>query len=684
MGVSLERIQEVCEASLLERLLSPEGAKTFLARAQTHLKAAADPVLIESAALLERDDDSGVAATLRLIARLVGAEAFEAVAVGLQPGLDPKTELERWQSFGYPPFEDETLAPKGAGALLLAPYGILLLRVPPHQTGRFLGPLVQDANVVRLYDPLQQVRIPQPIKLAELRPELIQSGRQVYAGQLPRGFVRDRAGEGIRVAVIDSGIDHTHPALRGKVVAFKDFTSEGRGDFSGHGTHCAGIIGGGVKGDADLGVAPGVRFLDGKVFNHSGKGETLPIAAAIRWAADEGAQVISLSLGGAGRTDGRSLLSRVANAVAADGVVVVVSSGNSGHRGAGSISVPGDAPNVLTVGAVDSQARLAPFSSRGPTRAPDVTGVKPNLVAPGVGILSARSKDSPEGSGRTIALSGTSMAAPHVAGAAAAVMAFRSGASADQVKAAILAACTPVAGSPTEVGKGLLNVTRALADPGRGGVASLLPKTIGSSKAFRGAALVSLLALAAWALAGDDEPSVRNARPSGASAFIQDEAPARRAPDPLGWGIAEEGRAWDGPPTARNSDKASLHPPNRAPDHVREGCYRYWVSEGVIEKVVVRGDSLGKWSAWYSVDLAELADWNGFHAGVQLLEGDRLLVSTDSAQVVLRQVTRGDTLSGLLRQYGIPNPWYVRAWNCILKGRRLQAGSDVLILPVNP
>ena len=206
-----------------------------------------------------------------------------------------------------------------------------------------------------------------------------------------------------------------------------------------------------------------------------------------------------------------------------------------------------------------------------------------------------------------------------------------------------------------------------------------------TGRLLRIAAVLGLAALAFWALSGDGDPP--EPEPSQApTRYIDDDSqePEPEPVDPLGWGVEEAGRAWSGPPTARNPDLATLHAPDRPPDHELDGCYRYWATEGVIEKVVVAGDSLGKWSAWFTSEVADLAEWNGFGPDVQLLEGDRLLVSTGPTPVVHRKVAAGESFSGLLKQYALPNHWYVRAWNCIGSNRQLQAGADVLILPARP
>jgi hypothetical protein len=184
-------------------------------------------------------------------------------------------------------------------------------------------------------------------------------------------------------------------------------------DKHGHGTHVAGIIA--AKGTL-TGVAPDVTLYAYKVLSDQGWGMDSGIIAAIEKAVDpdgdpltdDQVDVINMSLGGSGAPD--SPMSEAANNAMAAGVIVVVAAGNSGSAYS-TIGAPGNAGEVLTVGASDNYGEIAYFSSRGPVAGKSY--VKPELVAPGVEINSAK----PGGS--YIRMSGTSMATPHVAGDAA-------------------------------------------------------------------------------------------------------------------------------------------------------------------------------------------------------------------------------------------------------------------------
>ncbi len=228
-------------------------------------------------------------------------------------------------------------------------------------------------------------------------------------------------GEGIEVEVIDTGIDKNHPALRGKVVAEKSFWSNDTDDKYNHGTHVAGII---CSTDSLYkGVAPAALLVNAKIFDAENR--TSALLAAAEWGAvllNDTVEVINTSLGSRVTADGQSPVSIFADSLIYNyDVVWVTAAGNDGPHGC-SISVPGDAYNIITVGAVDDKDtdqryddEVAHFSSRGPT---SDGRVKPDVVAPGVNIISC-SANWDSGGAAFLVASGTSMATPHVAGASA-------------------------------------------------------------------------------------------------------------------------------------------------------------------------------------------------------------------------------------------------------------------------
>ncbi|MGA9139433.1 MAG: S8 family serine peptidase [Methanocella sp.] len=241
-------------------------------------------------------------------------------------------------------------------------------------------------------------------------------------------------GKGVTVALVDTGIDGTHPDLKGRITSFKDFVggkTTAYDDF-GHGTHCAGIIGGnGAASDGKYkGIAPEVSFIGIKVLDKSGSGSLDNILAGINYAAQTDARIISMSLGS--NTHSQAMDDAVTKAVNA-GKVVVCAAGNSGP-GTKTIGCPADTSVALTVGATDKSDVVASFSSRGPT---SDGRVKPDICAPGKDIVSTRATGTNDGKAIDtyyLSMSGTSMATPMVSGAVALLIQKKSDLTPAQVK----------------------------------------------------------------------------------------------------------------------------------------------------------------------------------------------------------------------------------------------------------
>lgn len=250
-------------------------------------------------------------------------------------------------------------------------------------------------------------------------------------------------GSGVIVAVLDTGIDANHPAFAGVEIEQRDFTGEGDGDDNGHGTHCAGTVFGQDVDGKRIGVAPGVKkALIGKVLGATGGGSTDGIVQALQWAVNNGANVISLSLGidfpgmvkrliddhgfPADLATSKALeayranvdlfgslatLAKAQSTALGTAALLVAAAGNESRREVNpdhqiAVAPPAAAEGFFSVGALgqgDSGFEIATFSNTGP-----------NVAGPGVGIQSAKAGDS-----GLRAMSGTSMATPHVAGVAA-------------------------------------------------------------------------------------------------------------------------------------------------------------------------------------------------------------------------------------------------------------------------
>ncbi|MEU3603779.1 S8 family serine peptidase [Streptomyces sp. NPDC006798] len=278
----------------------------------------------------------------------------------------------------------------------------------------------------------------------------------------PAAWARSLDGTGVKIAVLDTGIDASHPDLAGRVVAAKNFsTAAGSEDKHGHGTHVASIAAGkGVKDRRFKGVAPGAELINAKVLNDGGSGDDSGIVAGIDWAVAQGADVLNLSLGGYDTPELDPLEAQINKVSAEKGVLFAVAAGNSGPE-ARTIDSPGSAEAALTVGAVDDNDRLADFSSVGP-RAGD-GGLKPDVTAPGVATTAAAAAgttgQNPPG---YTTMSGTSMATPHVAGAAAILKQKNREWTGARIKATLMASAVGGAYSPFQQGAGRIRVDQSV------------------------------------------------------------------------------------------------------------------------------------------------------------------------------------------------------------------------------
>lgn len=278
-------------------------------------------------------------------------------------------------------------------------------------------------------------------------------------------------GSGITIAVIDTGIDASHPDLQGKVIGWVDYVN-GRSspyDDNGHGTHVASIAAGtGAASNGQYkGMAPGAKLVGIKVLGADGSGSISDIIAGVDWAVQNkdkyGIRVINLSLGSSQSSDGTDSLSQAVNNAWDAGIVVCVAAGNSGPDKY-TVGSPAAASKVITVGAVDKYDVITDFSSRGPTAD---NRLKPEVVAPGNWIIAARASGTSMGqpiNDYYTAAPGTSMATPHVAGIAALILQAHPSWTPDKVKTALIETADIVA--PSEIadiayGAGRVNAYKA-------------------------------------------------------------------------------------------------------------------------------------------------------------------------------------------------------------------------------
>ncbi|UIX29239.1 S8 family serine peptidase [Streptomyces sp. GQFP] len=290
-----------------------------------------------------------------------------------------------------------------------------------------------------------------------------QGTAQIHA---PEAWKAGYDGKGVKVAVLDTGIDATHADVKGAIVATKDFTGSGTtDDGQGHGTHVAStILGSGARSSGKYkGVAPGAKLLFGRVMDDNGAAQDSWIIAGMQWAAGQGAKVVNMSLGMKDSTGVDPLEKAVDDLSASSGALFVIASGNEGPT-AGTVDSPGAAAAALTVAAADSNDKLADFSSRGPTADDDL---KPDITAPGVDIIGAKAAHGSEGDTAAagyVSMSGTSMATPHVAGAAAILAQEHPDWTGQRIKAALMGSTVPLKDSstPYEQGTGRVDVLRAV------------------------------------------------------------------------------------------------------------------------------------------------------------------------------------------------------------------------------
>ncbi|MFB4165100.1 S8 family peptidase [Alteribacillus sp. JSM 102045] len=253
------------------------------------------------------------------------------------------------------------------------------------------------------------------------------------------------SGNGVKVAVLDSGIDGNHEDLHvAGGVSFVDSEPDPQTDRNGHGTHVAGTIASLDNNTGVLGMSPQAELYAVKVLGADGSGDFSSIAQGLEWSIDNNMDIVNMSLGG---TMGSQALEEASDNAYEAGITVIAAAGNSGSLGFfNTINYPAKYDSVMAVGAVDENDNRASFSS---------VGEELEVMAPGVNVLSTTPNDNYE------AFDGTSMASPHVAGAASLMLDNDPSLSSEEIRQKLNATADPL-GDSFYYGNGIVNLKAAL------------------------------------------------------------------------------------------------------------------------------------------------------------------------------------------------------------------------------
>ncbi len=334
----------------------------------------------------------------------------------------------------------------------------VLLRTGPEMTDSHVQTMRQTGEVQNSFTEFNTVHLELPARAVENLAERsfvetvnpnykVSSSLQDSAPQIDadEAWSYNASGQDVEVAVLDTGVDADHTDLQ--VEAQIDFTEEGRGDQSGHGTHVAGIVS--SQNNERRGVAYGAEIYDVKVLNETGSGTASQVLDGLEYAVTNDMDVAVMSLGAdVEQCDGTDVISEAVDDTVDEGVTVVAAAGNEGPE-TGTLTSPGCSESAITVGAVDETSSVTEYSSRGPT---DDGRTKPDVVAPGTSI------ESTWNDGGFRSLTGTSMAAPHVAGQAAMLIAADSSLSPKEVKNTIEETAEDLGADANAQGEGLVDV----------------------------------------------------------------------------------------------------------------------------------------------------------------------------------------------------------------------------------
>lgn len=329
--------------------------------------------------------------------------------------------------------------------------------------------------------------IPTPVVTEEALPATLADDEPVWSVakvRAPEVWANSKVdGTGVTVGLIDTGIDPTHVDLAGKVIGFKDFVETANTtpkDGQGHGTHCAGSILGGAPGGRKIGMAPGAKIIVARVFG-SGGASTSSLLQAMQWIMDpdgnpstnDAPRIVSNSWGSNSRTD-KSFWD-ITLAWRAAGMAPSFAAGNAGPSSK-TVGIPGGYPHVFAAGATDSSDGIASFSSRGPSTWDGKDIIKPDMSAPGHGVISAK-----DGGGYR-SLSGTSMACPHVSGLMTLLLSANPALTVSELEEIIRTSVVDLgpAGADNDFGTGRIDAVLAMEKVRRSGITGTVKSSDGS------------------------------------------------------------------------------------------------------------------------------------------------------------------------------------------------------------
>lgn len=332
---------------------------------------------------------------------------------GVEEGVNALSQLAGLQLAGTP-------ATAGAGTdeldgIMLPELGVAVVTMAPDQAAQ-LSTAAAQPGPITIVEPERVVRAIGSVA-PQMQPEATGETQLTWGLQAINAAAGTATGSGVRVAVLDTGLDLNHPDLAGRTVVSKSFVrGEQVQDGHGHGTHCIGTACG-PRSPATLpgyGIAFQSQIYAGKVLSNQGSGADGGILEGISWAATNGCRVVSMSLGAATQPGQpySQVFEQAARRAMQLGTLIIAAAGNESDRARGRIAPvghPANCPSIMGVGAVDIQGGIANFSCGTVDNIGQV-----DIAGPGVDVYSSWPLPT-----RYRRISGTSMATPHVAGVAA-------------------------------------------------------------------------------------------------------------------------------------------------------------------------------------------------------------------------------------------------------------------------